>query len=75
MIVNKREQKYQDKVPAWHDAADKNVEIDIESKSRLRKLKQTEAESSVTGGEYQERLQQFYEEKVNGHAMFDWAKP
>ena len=75
MLVNKREQKFSDKVPAWHDEADQNVQIDIDSKSRLRKLKATEAETTVSGTEYQQRLQAFYEEKINGHAMFDWAKP
>jgi hypothetical protein len=38
-------------------------------------LKATEAETTVSGTEYQQRLQAFYEEKINGHSMFDWAKP
>jgi hypothetical protein len=37
---NKREQKQQDKKPVWFDKADSKVHIDIESRSRLRKLKQ-----------------------------------
>jgi hypothetical protein len=36
---NKREQKNQEKKPAWFDKADSKVHVDIESKSRLRKLK------------------------------------
>ena len=34
-------------VPAWHDKALDKLSISIEEKSRLRKLKQTEAETSV----------------------------
>ena len=38
-FINKREQKAQEKKPAWFDKADSKVHVDIENISRLRKLK------------------------------------
>ena len=38
-FMSKREQKAQDKKPAWFDKADSKVRVDIENRSRLRKLK------------------------------------
>lgn len=37
--INKRDQKADSKLPVWHDKNDKKVSVDIEHKSRLRKLK------------------------------------
>ena len=70
----RRDQKYLDKQPAWVDKSDAQVTIDIDSKSRTRKMKATEEETEVKGEEYTKRLQEFYNSKLQGqHSMFDWA--
>ena len=60
----RREQKYMDKQPAWVDKSDAKLTIDIDSKSRTRKLKETEEETAVKGEEYTKRLQEFYNTKL-----------
>lgn len=62
------------KRPAWVDKSDAKLQVDIESKSRLRKLKQTEDEKEVDGGEYTKRLQEAYLKIQGEHSMFSWAK-
>ena len=50
--------------------------MNIEDKSRLRKLKKEEGESHISGGEYAQRLQDYYEKQTNaeGGDLFGWAK-
>ena len=65
--------------PAWHDASVEHIKVNIEDKSRLRKLKREEGETQITGGEYAQRLQEFYEKQQtsSGDAagdLFGWAK-
>lgn len=43
--------------------------------SRLRKLKKTEDEAVIEGGEYATRLKEHFLKMQGQHAMFDWAKP
>ena len=50
--ANKRDEKFVRKVPAWVDKNDRNVRVNIEDVSRLRKLKKTEDEAEVEGAEY-----------------------
>jgi len=49
--------------------------IDIDTKSRTRKLKATEDEKEVQGEEYTRRLQEFYNKMQGEHSMFEWATP
>ena len=72
--AHKRDAKAQDKRPAWVDDSDAHLQVDIDSKSRLRKLKATEAETSVDGAEYQRRLQETYTKLHSAHSMFQWAQ-
>ena len=65
--------------PAWHDSSVEHIKVNIEDKSRLRKLKREEGETQITGGEYAQRLQEFYEKQQipSGDAagdLFGWAK-
>jgi hypothetical protein len=55
-ISNKRTLKAESKKPVWFDKNDAKVTVDIEHKSRLRKLKATEEETQVQGDEYSKRL-------------------
>ena len=55
-MTNKRDQKADQKQPVWFDKNDSKVNVDIEHKSRLRKLKQTEDETEIKGDEYSKRL-------------------
>lgn len=72
--LNKRSQKALEKKPAWVDESDAKFNVDIDSKSRLRKLKQTEAEKVVDGDEYSKRLQEQYLKIQGEHSMFEWAR-
>ena len=69
----RRDAKAQEKRPAWVDDSDAHFEVDIDSKSRLRKLKRTEAETNVDGAEYTRRLQETYAKLQSAHSMFQWA--
>ena len=68
--------------PAWHDASVEHIKVNIEDRSRLRKLKREEGETQITGGEYAQRLQEYYEKQTaaaSGEAagdgdLFGWAK-
>jgi hypothetical protein len=67
--------------PAWHDASVEHIKVNIEDKSRLRKLKREEGETQITGGEYAQRLQEYYEKQTaasgeagDGGDLFGWAK-
>ena len=69
--------------PAWHDASAEHIKVNIEDKSRLRKLKREEGETQITGGEYAQRLQDYYEKQQQHTAttagggagdLFGWAK-
>ena len=48
--------------PAWHDHALDSLQVRIEDTSRLRKLKKEEAEEEITGGQYAQRLQEYYQQ-------------
>lgn len=59
--------------PAWVDKSLDKLTVNIEDKSRLRKLKQTEDEKQIKGSEYAERLQEQYSKIVGGTELFSWA--
>lgn len=58
--VKKRDHKWEEKKaddqPAWHDAGVEKLQVHIDDKSRLRKLKRQEAETHISGEQYAERL-------------------
>lgn len=64
--------------PAWHDPTVEKLNVNIEDSSRLRKLKNEEAETHISGEQYTQRLQKYYE-KATGqdheNDLFSWAKP
>jgi len=47
---------------AWHDHGLDSLQVRIEDSSRLRKLKKDEAEEEITGGQYAQRLQEYYQQ-------------
>jgi hypothetical protein len=57
--------------PAWTDADDDAVTIDLSTVNRLRKLREDDSEDVVTGTEYQQRLRAAFTE-LNG-GVTDWA--
>ncbi|EGR30830.1 WD repeat protein [Ichthyophthirius multifiliis] len=58
---------------AWFDVEDSKIEIDITKVARLRKLRKTEEEKTITGQEYQTRLKQFYNDKLKTTNFYGWA--
>ena len=75
--IKKRAEKANEKKPAWQDDADSKIKVDIESVSRLRKLKKTEEEKEVQGTDYTQRLQDHYQKQLtqsNTHQLFQWAE-
>lgn len=63
--------------PAWVDTSVEKLQVRIEDSSRLRKLKKEEAETQISGGQYEKRLQEHYEKMVgenNENDIFSWAK-
>ncbi|CDW85091.1 u3 small nucleolar rna-associated protein 18 homolog [Stylonychia lemnae] len=60
-------------LPAWTDKSLEKITVNIEDKSRLRKLKQTESEKQIKGNEYAERLQDQYSKMTGGSELFSWA--
>ena len=62
----------QDVKPAWSDDDDNDVQINLaRGQDRMRKLRETEEESVVTGAEYSRRLRRRFEET---HGTAEWAK-
>ena len=59
--------------PAWQDNSMKALQVDIEGKAKLRKLKQTEKEKNVDGVAYQERLKEQYMKIIGQNDVFNWA--
>ena len=51
----------------------KALQVDIEGKAKLRKLKQTEKEKNVDGVAYQERLKEQYMKIIGQNDVFNWA--
>ncbi|TNV73453.1 hypothetical protein FGO68_gene12597 [Halteria grandinella] len=62
-------------VPAWSDASVDKLQVNIEDRSRLRKLKKEEGETLVTGDIYMKRLQDHYNTTSGAADLFAWAKP
>ena len=61
--------------PAWVDKHAAQLKVSIDDVSRLRKLKKTEDEVVIEGGEYATRLKEHFLKMQGQHAIFDWAKP
>jgi len=59
---------------AWVDKHDEQIEVDLTSVARLRKLRKNNDEKKVSGIEYQERLQEFYNEKLFQTDFFKWGR-
>jgi len=59
--------------PAWKDEDDDDVLVDISSINRLRKLRKSEEETTITGVELEKRLRTQFE-KTSGSVDVSWAK-
>ncbi|KAK4156950.1 WD40 repeat-like protein [Chaetomidium leptoderma] len=57
--------------PAWEDSDDERLTVSLAGATRLRKLRNTEAEDVVSGTEYARRLRQQY---LRLYPAPDWAK-
>ncbi|XP_064404926.1 U3 small nucleolar RNA-associated protein 18 homolog isoform X2 [Halichondria panicea] len=55
---------------AWHDEDDDNINVDVVSNKRLRKLRRSESEKTLSGVVYNQRLRSQFE-KLLGQP--DWA--
>eukprot|EP01028_Stygiella_incarcerata_P007595 TRINITY_DN31518_c0_g1_i1.p1 TRINITY_DN31518_c0_g1~~TRINITY_DN31518_c0_g1_i1.p1 ORF type:complete len:562 (+),score=146.97 TRINITY_DN31518_c0_g1_i1:135-1688(+) len=60
------------KEAVWEDSDDENVQIDISSVNRLRKLRETEDEHYISGREYAVRLRRQFT-RVHQHGL-QWAQ-
>ncbi|KAK4105538.1 WD40 repeat-like protein [Parathielavia hyrcaniae] len=60
-----------EEAPAWEDSDDERLTVSLAGATRLRKLRQTEAEDVVSGTEYARRLRQQY---LRLYPLPDWAK-
>ncbi|KAG5463635.1 MAG: WD40-repeat-containing domain protein [Olpidium bornovanus] len=61
---------YGRKQPAWCDEDDDTFAVDVTAKARSRKLRKTEAETTLTGREYEQRLRAQYCRMNNPHVAF-----
>jgi U3 small nucleolar RNA-associated protein 18 len=57
--------------PVWEDPDDATATVNVASRNRLRKLRQTEGEAVLSGAEYEKRLRQQHA-KLNPRTA--WAK-
>ncbi|KXX77897.1 hypothetical protein MMYC01_205036 [Madurella mycetomatis] len=57
--------------PAWEDSDDERLTVSLAGATRLRKLRNSEAEDVVTGTEYARRLRQQY---LRLYPLPEWAK-
>ncbi|AEO70423.1 366af268-fb85-45d1-b53b-d29fc395edcf [Thermothielavioides terrestris] len=64
-------QEIQEEAPAWEDSDDERLTVSLAGHTRLRKLRNTEAEDVVSGTEYARRLRQQY---LRLYPQPDWAK-
>ncbi|KAK4128745.1 WD40 repeat-like protein [Parathielavia appendiculata] len=64
-------QEQAEEAPAWEDSDDERLTVSLAGATRLRKLRQTEAEDVVSGTEYARRLRQQY---LRLYPLPDWAK-
>jgi len=60
-------------VQAWEDPDDQEVEMDISSVARLRKLRKNQEETVITGEEYQDRLKEYYNNSIKTSHFYDWT--
>lgn len=59
-------------IQAWIDSDDERVVVSLASNARLRKLRLSESEDLVNGGEYARRLRQQFERL---YPVPEWANP
>ncbi|KAL1844291.1 hypothetical protein VTJ49DRAFT_2348 [Mycothermus thermophilus] len=64
-------QEAEEEAPAWQDSDDERLTVSLAGATRLRKLRQTEAEDVVSGTEYVRRLRQQY---LRLYPQPEWAK-
>jgi U3 small nucleolar RNA-associated protein 18 len=63
-------QEKEEEAPAWEDSDDERLTVSLAGATRLRKLRNTEAEDVVSGTEYARRLRQQY---LRLYPLPEWA--
>ena len=63
-------QEPEEEAPAWEDSDDERLTVSLAGATRLRKLRNTEAEDVVSGTEYARRLRQQY---LRLYPLPEWA--
>lgn len=63
-------QEIPEEAPAWEDSDDERLTVSLATATRLRKLRNTEAEDLVSGTEYARRLRQQY---LRLYPLPEWA--
>ena len=73
-MKKKKIRKFQSKKNSvWTDENEENIEVNISSVARLRKLRKNDKETLITGKDYQNRLQEFYNTKLFKTDFFKWG--
>lgn len=70
LVLHQRPGEAED-APAWEDSDDDRLTVSLAGNSRLRKLRLSEAEDVISGGEYSRRLRLHFERLNN---IPDWAQ-
>ena len=68
-----RPDQKQELKPAWEDPSVGQIKVDINTQSRLRKLKQDEDENMIEGQEFSKRLKKQHQSIIQSSSLFDWA--
>ena len=77
-LLEKREMKWYDNLEnsknnKWIDPDDDNIEIDLSSQAKLRKIMRKNGKNKVRGGEYQNLMKEYYFDKYKAFDFFKWA--
>ncbi len=74
IIVDDRKDEEHGHQPAWIDSDDDRLTVSLASNTRLRKLRDTEADDIITGREYIRRLRRQYERLHPTPAWAEYAR-
>ncbi|KAM3131065.1 hypothetical protein pb186bvf_016877 [Paramecium bursaria] len=73
-IINKRQKVKQSYVELLQDEHDEGINVDLSKVARLRKLMKKDGQTKVSGKEYQKRLREFYQGKIQSSAFLNWSQ-
>lgn len=72
VVLHETSRDQNDDAPAWEDSDDDRLTVSLAGNSRLRKLRISEEEDLISGGEYSRRLRIHFERLNN---VPEWAQP